>query len=58
MVMCIISAMTTISLLTLAIIGACSAAGECQHNYNYYGYGYTTYPSYYIICEDVVRIFT
>lgn len=48
MVMCILSATITISLLTIAIIGAC-LADECHY---YYGYGYG-YPYYYPPCEKM-----
>jgi len=43
MVMCIISATTTISLLAIGISGACIAADYCEYNYDY---GYS-YPGYY-----------
>ena len=57
MVMCIISAMITISLLTIGILGACLATDYCDYNYNY-GYDYNGYPYYNRPCEQMVGIFS
>lgn len=51
MVMCILSATITISLLTIGIVGACDASTHCDYNYDYgYNYGY---PYYYPPCEQM-----
>lgn len=61
MVFCILSALFTISLLTVGILGAiftdredCYSQVDYSYNYNNYGYGYSDYYPYYRwVCYNV-----